>query len=246
MRKKLVLLGALLLLLFPVMVNAAKSNEGYKSMNLKEVFEQEEIEMSDSSYKETDKQVVIYMFRGNGCGYCRAFLSHLNDILKDKGYMFKLQAYEVWGDKNNSKLMAEVAKFTGEDAGGVPYIIIGEKVFPGYIADWDEEIDKAIEEEYKKKEKDRYDVFKEMDKAAKGDGADTKKIIYWTVGSIGVAVIILIVLNMISNKKLNNRFDDVYDALKIERKLSNKEVKELEKEEEPKKEESKTKTKKKK
>ena len=88
---------------------------------------------------------------------------------------------------------------------------------------------KAIETEYNKKEKDRYDVFKEMDKANGGNGADTKKIIYWTVGSIAAAVVILIILNMVSNKKLNNRFDDVYDALKIERKLSNKEVKELEK-----------------
>ena len=229
MKKNLILLGALLMLLFPVVVNAAKSNEGYNSMNLKEVFEQEGIEISDSSYKETDKQVVIYMFRGNGCSFCRAFLNHLNDILEDKGYMFKLQAYEVWEDKNNGDLLNEVAKFTGESAGGVPYIIIGEKVFPGYIADWDEDILEAIETEYNKKEKDRYDVFKEMDKANGGNGADTKKIIYWTVGSVGAAVVILIILNMVSNKKLNNRFDDVYDALKIERKLSNKENKELEK-----------------
>ena len=232
MRKKLVLLGALLMLLFPVFVNAAKSNEGYASMNLKEVYEQEGIEISDSSYKETDKQVVIYMFRGNGCGFCRAFLNHLNDILKDKGYMFKLQAYEVWGDKNNAQLMEEVAKFTGEAAGGVPYIIIGEKVFPGYIADWDEDILDAIETEYNKKEKDRYDVFKEMDKANKGNGADTRKILYWTIGSIGAALVIVIVMNMIMHKRINNRFDDVYDALKIERKLSNKEVKELDKKEE--------------
>ena len=203
-------------------------------MNLKEVFEQEGIEISDSSYKETDKQVVIYMFRGNGCSFCRAFLNHLNDILEKEGYMFKLQAYEVWEDQKNGDLMQEVAKFTGESAGGVPYIIIGEKVFPGYIADWDEDILEAIKTEYNKKEKDRYDVFEEMDKANKGNGSDTKKIIYWTVGSVGVAVILLIILNMISNKKLNNRFDDVYDALKIERKLSNKEVKELEKEEKPK------------
>ncbi len=235
MRKKLVLLGALLMLLFPVFVNAAKSNEGYDSMNLEEVFEQEGIEISDKNYKETDKQVTIYMFRGNGCSFCRAFLNHLNDILEDKGYMFKLQAYEVWGDKKNSQLLDDVSKFTGEAAGGVPYIIIGEKVFPGYVSNWDEDIMDAIETEYNKKEKDRYDVFKEMDKANKGNGADTKKILYWTIGSIGAALIIVIVMNMIMHKRINNRFDDVYDALKIERKLTNKEVKELaEKEEKPK------------
>ena len=46
------------------------------------------------SYKENDKQAVIYMFRGQGCGYCRAFLSFLASIVDDYGEYFKLVSFD--------------------------------------------------------------------------------------------------------------------------------------------------------
>ncbi len=234
MKKKLLLLVAVIALLFPVVVNASKSTlDSVKSMDLKDTFKEEGIEISDSKYKETDDQVVIYMFRGNGCAYCRAFLSFLNSQLSENGKMFKLRGLEVWYDKKNSKLLNEIADFTGEEAGGVPYIIIGEKVFPGYSSEWDEDIIAAIKEEYDKKAKDRYDVFEEYDKAngVESSSADTKKVIGWTVGSVAVALIVVVVMQLVINANNNKRFDAIFDALNIERKLSDKEVEELEEKE---------------
>ena len=132
MRKRILLLIAMFALLLPFTVNAAKSNEGYKVMDLKETFDEEGIEIADSNYKETDKQVVIYMFRGNGCGYCRAFLNYINSILPEKGKMFKLRTFEVWYDKNNYNYMQAVAKDLDATVGGVPFMVIGNKYFSGY------------------------------------------------------------------------------------------------------------------
>jgi thiol-disulfide isomerase/thioredoxin len=238
MKKKLLLLVAVIALLFPVVVNASKSTlDSVKSMDLKDTFKEEGIEISDSKYQETDDQVVVYMFSGNGCGYCRAFLNYINSILPEKGKMFKLRTFEVWYDKKNNKLLSEVAEFLDEEAGGVPYIIIGEKVFPGYVSDWDADIVAAIEEEYAKNPKDRYDVFVELDKTKASDtGAiETKKIIYWTVGSVIIATLIVVLTQLITTGTLNKRIDAIYDNLGIERKLTNKEVKELDTEEKPKK-----------
>jgi hypothetical protein len=56
--------------------------------------------------------------------------------------------------------MKKVANFTGEEAGGVPFIVIGEKVFGGYIDSWNDQIKEAIDTAYKNG--NDYDVFEEM------------------------------------------------------------------------------------
>ena len=111
-----------------------------------------------SDYKETDDQAVIYLFRGDGCGYCRAFLTFLGEIAEEYGKYFKLVSFEVWNDSTNNALMEKVASVTKVEAGGVPYIIIGEKVFGGYATDgsMDNEIKAAIMAQY---EDPSYDVM---------------------------------------------------------------------------------------
>ena len=111
-------------------------------------------------YKENDKQAVIYMFRGQGCGFCRAFLTFLKSITEEYGDYFKLVSYEVWNDEKNVELWDKVASVTGEEAGGVPYIVIGKKVFAGYATDgsYDDDIKKAIMDQYNNPS---YDVVKE-------------------------------------------------------------------------------------
>ena len=46
----------------------------------------------------------------------------------------------------------------GNAAGGVPYIIIGDNVFPGYAETYDDSIKDAIKKLYDSE--DRFDVFK--------------------------------------------------------------------------------------
>lgn len=171
MKKKIFFIGLILslLILLPIKTIAKTYYSDYKTLNLKEALSAEEIGLVNKDYKETDKQAIIYLFRGQGCGYCKRFLTFLSSISKDYGKYFKLVSFEVWNDSDNSALMHKIAKVTGEEAGGVPYIVIGENVFPGYISDWDNDIKDAIKKQYND---NSYDVFTELEKAEKDPNFD--------------------------------------------------------------------------
>ena len=124
--------------------------------------------------KKNDK-ITIYMFRGKGCGYCRSFLTFLSNINEEYGKYFELESYEVWYDADNNALMKTISGFLGEEARGVPYIIIGDKVFAGYSSSDDNELKSAIKKLYDTKKSKRYDVFKEYKKENKLTGDYTSK-----------------------------------------------------------------------
>ena len=184
----LILLIGLIALPFRVQAETKK----YNVLNLKETLAEEELEEEFKNYKETDNQITIYLFRGKGCGYCRAFLTFLNSITEEYGKYFKLRSYEVWNDQNNSALMGEVSNYLGEPAGGVPYIIIGDKVFPGYASQYDENIKKAITDLYNTKKNKRYDVFTEMKKHSNTNETTSTNIIIWNLAFIALATTIVI------------------------------------------------------
>lgn len=160
MKKKILLLTLIALLLVPI---APLAKAKYQTKNLIETLVEEDIELENEDYKENDKQVTIYLFRGTGCSYCKSFLKFLNSISDDYGKYFKLESYEVWADPKNSELLEGVSEFLEQPAGGVPYIIIGDQVFAGYSENSNDAIKAAIKEQYSKKEK--YDVMVEFEKA---------------------------------------------------------------------------------
>lgn len=92
--------------------------------------------------------ITVHMFRGEGCGYCAAALEFFESIESEYGKYFDLETHEVWYDEENANLMQNVAAYYGEDVGGVPYIIIGDKTFQGYAEQYDEEIINAITTAY--------------------------------------------------------------------------------------------------
>ena len=196
----------------------------YQTLNFKEILKEEDIKEDFKSYSEDDKQITIYMFRGNGCGYCRNFLTFLNSITNEYGKYFKVVGFEVWSNEDNSKLLDKVSSFMGSEAGGVPYIIIGDKVFPGYAETYDEDIKTAIKELYDSE--DKYDVFEEynkaIDKAKKQASGNAGTIIFWNFVFIAAGVGVILYDN---KKKYNNLLS------KLETKSSRKEeVKEEKKE----------------
>lgn len=159
--KKKIFLSIALLFLVPMFVFASTSK--YETTNLEETLKAEEIEITFSNYKETDEQATIYLFRGHNCGFCHSFLEYLNSITDEYGKYFKLVAYEVWYDEDNANLMNDVATFLEQSATGVPFIVIGDQVFPGYTESYNDSIISAIKETYKNENK--YDVLNEMRKA---------------------------------------------------------------------------------
>ena len=207
MKKKIFLLLLVAAILLPISTLAKTYYDEYKTMNLKEALAQEEIELQNKDYKENDKQAIIYLFRGNGCGYCRAFLTFLSSISKEYGDYFRVVSFEVWQDSKNSALMNKVASVTNKPAGGVPYIIIGDKVFGGYAAAYDEDIKAAIMAQYKDSS---YDVFKELEKKEKAanGGTSTFAVVFWNAAIVIAATVAII---MVSNKNTQRVLDALDD-----------------------------------
>lgn len=158
MKKILLLIMISLLCFIPVSVNAQE--KGYSSLNLDEALTEEGIDHDFSNYQENNDQAIIYLFRGKGCGYCKKFLTFLNSIVDDYGKYFKVVSYEVWYDQENASLLTKVSNYLGTSAEGVPYIVIGDKVFPGYASSYDEDIKDAIKKQYDSK--NEYDVMKKI------------------------------------------------------------------------------------
>ena len=155
--------------------------------------------------KKNDK-ITIYMFRGKGCGYCRSFLTFLSNINEEYGKYFELESYEVWYDADNNALMKTISGFLGEEARGVPYIIIGDKVFAGYSSSDDNELKSAIKKLYDTKKSKRYDVFKEYKKENKLTGDYTSKNLKETLNDESIEL-------KGEAKTTSISFDNIPDAL---------------------------------
>ncbi len=180
---KALLILLLLLMVVPFKVFAETKKESYKRLDYLETLEEEEIEPAFEEYKPKDDAITIYMFRGLGCAYCRAFLNYMNSITDEYGQYFKMETFEVWHDSMNQKLMAKVSSFLEQPASGVPYVIIGDTVFAGFNeAAYGEAIKNAIKTQYELKKGDRYDVFEEIVKSENAGKIDYNKIILWGLG----------------------------------------------------------------
>ncbi len=214
MKNKFTLLLVLLIgvLLLPNIVHA----KTYNTLSFEEALADEELEKAYESYKPRKDAITIYLFRGKGCGYCRAYLEFMNSITEEYGKYFNMVTYEVWNDADNASLMEEVSNYLDEPAGGVPYVIIGEEVFPGYASQYDQGIKDAIISLYNTKEKDRYDVMTEMKKHPKKTTTESSADVWQFVLTIIFIVIATIALMNYTNikfKELNARLDKVVKEL---------------------------------
>lgn len=167
MKKIITLIIAILCLVLPLKVKAVNIEE-YNTLNFEEILAAEDIEPAFEEYKENDDQVIIYLFRGQNCGFCRGFIEYLNKIYEEEGDKFKVVSFETWKDSKNKELLRETAEFLDVpnlDELGVPFIVIGDTYFPGFTEDtYGDAVLSAINREYEKNPSDRYDVFVEMDK----------------------------------------------------------------------------------
>ena len=233
MKKNLLLVLLLSLFLMPVCI-FAKAGDGagkeYISKNFEESLAEEGIKPEFKDYKEDKKQATIYLFRGTGCSFCRSFLSYLNSITDEYGDYFKVVSYEVWSNSKNSMLMTEVRNFFGDSAGGVPYIIIGDQVFPGYAEQYNEGIKDAIMKLYNSK--DKYDVFEEIAKAKKkaergNSPISTIIVIICNFVFIAISTAIILIFGIKKNKEAKEKIESLELALKKINKQSNKSKKEI-------------------
>ncbi len=131
------------------------------------------------------KEVHVYLFRGEGCPHCQEAEEWFASIEEEYGSKFEILDYETWYNTDNADLMQRVAEARGETAEGVPYIIIGNKSWAGFAADYEEEILSQINSEFEVDVDARYDIMnllpelekKTAEKEEKSSGNDVLALI---------------------------------------------------------------------
>jgi len=72
-----------------------------------------------------------YLFYGEGCPHCAKEMAYFNSI-KDQYPNLKVTGFEVYYNQENSTLMHQVAMELGVQAGGVPFLVVGDEYFVGF------------------------------------------------------------------------------------------------------------------
>lgn len=210
MKKKIILLSIVFVLCMVSLTGCGKKELYYKNnkyLNFKEVLEAEQFEAESPDYEENDDQAIIYLFRGQGCGFCRNFITFLNSISAEYGKYFKLVSFEVWYDQDNAELMDKVSKVTSVQAGGVPYIIIGDKVFGGYAESYNEDIIAQIMKQYEDKS---YDVFEELQKEeSKFNGFSNTAVILINLFVVALGVTFVVINSNKNKKQILEKIDNI-------------------------------------
>ena len=148
---------------------------------------------------QANEKIKVYMFRGEGCPHCEEALEFFDELEKDEKYkdMYELVKYEVWYDEENAALMEKVAKELGEEASGVPYIVIGDKTFSGYAKEYDSKIKETIKTAYES------DSYKDIVKSVKNGESTKSESEFPVVGvsiTVGAAVLIIAGLIVLTKK----------------------------------------------
>ena len=89
------------------------------------------LSMTFVSAKCTTK-TTIKVFYGDGCPFCKALFSFLDNLSDDYKSCYTLEKYEVWNNKDNQEKLNEVQKILNDNSSGVPYLIIGNNIITGY------------------------------------------------------------------------------------------------------------------
>lgn len=162
MKKLKILVATLLLFVFavPVLVNAEEADTTSRS------------------------EVKVYLFRGEGCGFCAKALEFFESIEKDYGKYYELVEYEVWNNTSNAEILDKVAEYLGTEISGVPFIIIGDNTYPGFDETWGDEIKEKIISEYNKAEDERIDIVEEAQKEVDYDNVVTTISVIAIIGIV--------------------------------------------------------------
>ncbi|MFA6272326.1 MAG: hypothetical protein WC693_04465 [Patescibacteria group bacterium] len=83
---------------------------------------------------QAQEDVNIYFFWGNGCPHCAEEEPFLEQ-LKEKYSNVEIRDFEVWYDKDNQKLLQSVGRLLDKNISGVPFTVVGEQTFSGYLSD---------------------------------------------------------------------------------------------------------------
>lgn len=101
-------------------------------------------------------KVNVFVFWGDGCPHCKKEFEYLEKISKRYSSYFDVYGFETWFNEDNSKMMNKFRELIKDEASGIPYTIVGDKVFHGFANEMQDELLNTIIEEYKSKDKTNY------------------------------------------------------------------------------------------
>jgi len=78
-----------------------------------------------------ETMVRLYEFWGQGCPHCAAAAPFLKDLDEEKKEL-DVHQYEVYYNPINQEKNKKVADVLGKEAGGVPFIVVGDQVINGF------------------------------------------------------------------------------------------------------------------
>ena len=123
--------------------------------------------------------------------------------------------------------MDKVGNLLGQKAEGVPYIVIGDKVFAGYAESYNDEIKEAIKKQYDSK--NEYDVMKKL--AESSDNAEettttkssdtTALIIIVNLLFIAVATVIIVLFNNKNKLEIMDKLEEMDSVKKTKKGAKN-------------------------
>lgn len=82
--------------------------------------------------KEKNNEVVVYFFWGKGCSRCEEEKIFLKKLQK-KYPKIIIHQLEVWGNKENAKLLNKFSNNLNIKESGIPITIVGQKYFVGFL-----------------------------------------------------------------------------------------------------------------
>lgn len=108
---------------------------------------------SDINY--LDNKINLYVFWGDGCPHCESLGKFLSQLPEEYTSLFNLVSFETWNDAEGGKLLKEFGAALKEEAAGVPFFIVGDKVFKGYSERMDDLVKQTIKSAYEKATKNQ-------------------------------------------------------------------------------------------
>ena len=89
-------------------------------------------------------KVNVYLFWGDGCGFCAKAKEFFNNENSENSKYYNLVTYEVWYDEEGRNMMEKVADKLDVEVNGIPFIVIGDKHFSGYSSGMNDRLNEAI------------------------------------------------------------------------------------------------------
>ena len=99
---------------------------------------------------ESNDKVVVYLFSRTTCPHCQNAKSFLKKLKKSAEYgkLFEVRNLDIEAHSEYISVFQDAAERMGDEADGVPYIVIGSQSFSGYGSSSDEKIKQAIKDAY--------------------------------------------------------------------------------------------------